>query len=239
MAGAEAVPILGSSLVQWLSVYGYWVMFPLLVIEGPIVGFTAGVLISYGVFNPIAVFVVFVLATTVTDTIIFFTARYSETFLRTFKYPKKIIAAIRAEQDTEERGWTDQLEDHFLKFFLFAKIAPTVAVTEILIIAAAILRIPTRKIYIGNLFGQPVWSAAVLAFGFYFGRTLQDASFLLNTASTVMTSLIIFLLIYIIFYDELIADTAFGKMITSIKEYDYQQHLNENLIQNKQEADAK
>lgn len=217
MTGVETVPILGHSLVEWLSLYGYWILFPLLVIEGPVVGFTAGILISYGVFNPVLVFIIYVLGTTVSDTVLYFLARNSVPVLNRFSYSRRIISAIREDQENPERGWTDILEEHFVRFFIFAKVTPTVAISEALAIAAGILRISPRKVYMGIIVGQPIWSAAILALGFYFGNTIQDFSFVFNVTGIIMTVLVVSLVLYFVFYDQVIKGTAFGDMLDAWK----------------------
>lgn len=212
MLGSET--ILGYSLISWLSAYGYLVLAPLMIIEGPVTGFTAGILISYGVFEPLPVFLIFVFATVISDSIFYFLARYSAPFLMRFEYSRRIIERIYDDRDKPERGWTNILQDHFVKFFALAKIIPTVSISSALAIAAGILHVPPKKIYLGNLIAQPIWSAAILSLGFYFGNTIQDFRYLLNVTGILVTSALIFVILYFVyFHKQVMEKTNFGEVV--------------------------
>lgn len=212
MMGLET--IFGQPLIEWISLYGYWILAPLLVVEGPVVGFTCGILISYGVLEPVPVFLIYVAATTLSDSFLYYSAKRGAPYLLRFRFSRRIIQAIHRDHDKPERGWTNVLEDNFLKFFIFAKLSPTIAVSESLAVAAGILQIPAKRVYIGILSTQPIWSAGILALGFYFGSTFQDISFLLNVTGIFFTALVILVVLYFTYlHEQLIRGTSFHKMV--------------------------
>lgn len=211
MPGSET--ILGISLLGWLSTYGYWVMVPLMIIEGPIVGFTAGVLTALGVFNPIGVFVAFVVASAVTDTVLYILGRYGSPILMKIPHIRAVIQAARDDMHLHEDGWPHLFKQHFTKMFFLTRITPTFSISGALVALAGVFHISPRRVALGFLLAQPFWSAAVIAFGYYFGSVITDVSYMFQVTGIILGVFGILVIVYYIFFHHTIMERApFAKL---------------------------
>jgi len=197
MSGGEL--LLGQSLFEWLSTYGYFVLPVLIVLFGPVAGFTAGFLSSLGVFNPFIVFAIWVLTTTTTDSLLFALGRFGRGFLKKFKRSRRLLRKLEIEADREGGTWISVFKKHFVKIFFFLKISPTVTISDVGAVVAGILNIEFRRMYIATFLGQLIWSGIFLSLGYYFGGAIQDINFLINTTGIILSVGFILVFLYIRF----------------------------------------
>ncbi|MEX2515044.1 MAG: hypothetical protein WD335_02875 [Candidatus Paceibacterota bacterium] len=174
----------GVEILHWISQYGYFILLPLFIIEGASVGFTSGILISLGALEPLPIFLMYVIGTTITDTIVYFLAFNRSGWLKKVPFIHKPLQQFDylGEDRAKEPEWADRFRRHFFPIMILAKLAPLPASSQTVAAVAGALRIPLRKVYPPIIIGQPFWSGVVIASGYYLGDTIQNPAKLLNEA---------------------------------------------------------
>lgn len=77
-----------------------------------------------------------------------------------------------------------------------AKLSPIPAGSQAVAVMAGVLKLPRKKFYPPIIIGQPIWSAAVIATGYYFGDTIQNPHKLLSEAGIFTVIAIVVVLLY-------------------------------------------
>lgn len=95
-----------SELLSLLGQYKYWVIFPIAVIEGPIITIISGFLVNSGVLSGILAYSILVVADVLGDTVYYFTGR----FWRSSNWVKRLMGFFGYDENTEVF-----LEEHFRK----------------------------------------------------------------------------------------------------------------------------
>ncbi len=158
-------------ILALLTQYGYILIFPISVVEGPIVSVISGFLVSLGYFNIIIVFFILLLGDLVGDVIFYtlgFLSRHS--FIKSFG---KYIGI------NEER--VAILEKHFKshdwKILLIGKTQPIGAA---ILFSAGVARMPLRKYVLYNVIGSVPKVIIFLLIGYYFGDAYKKIAVYLD-----------------------------------------------------------
>ena len=150
------------SLIQLISNYGYAIVFPLSVIEGPAVCVLAGFAVSLGYLGPIGVFITLMLGDVVGDALYYALGRFGrKSFID--KYGKYLgLNARRIEM----------LESYFVKYhWQVLLIAKTQAVGSPALVAAGVAKAPFGKYLWYNTLGSLPKVLVLEIIGFYFGKS--------------------------------------------------------------------
>jgi membrane protein DedA with SNARE-associated domain len=147
---------------QWLLNYRYLILFPLIVIEGPITVVTAGVLASVGLLNFFIVYFVAIVGDLVGDSLYYAAGRFGRKRLdrwgRFIGLPKERL---------------EKMEVHFNahggKTLIAGKLSH--AIGAIVLVTAGIARVPFKKFIFYNLWATLPKSLVLLLIGYYFGNT--------------------------------------------------------------------
>ena len=149
-----------------IQTQGYFVMFLLMVIEGPIITYLAAFASSLGIFNIYLVFLLAVLGNSIPDTILFFIGKKSrvqkiERIIEYFGLTKSRIKNIEKS-----------LKEHRKKSIVLIKLIPGLAVPGILL--AGFMKVPFKKFFmISFLFD--IIAAIIFTFaGFYSGVAIGN-----------------------------------------------------------------
>lgn len=166
-----------STFLSWLLAYKYWALFPIAVIEGPIITVAAGFLITLGVFNPLLAYIVIVIGDTVGDVLhycvgYFGGKRFIERWGKYFGVSLESIAPL--EKTFADKGHS---------FFFWGKALHGIG--GALLIAAGLIRYPFGKFLVSNVLGTLVKSAVLLVIGFYFGHFLEKINSSLNVVAVI------------------------------------------------------
>jgi len=149
-------------IAQWLLNYRYLILFPLTVIEGPIVTVTAGLMSSLGLMNFYVVYMIVVAGDLTGDGIYYSIGRWGR---RPLERWGKFIG-VHPER-------IEKIEKHFInhggKTLIAAKLSH--AVGGIVLISAGIARIPFRKFIFFNFWATLPKSLILILIGYYFGNT--------------------------------------------------------------------
>lgn len=211
MTGIES--IVGESLVSWISIYGYWILIPIMLFEATTVGFVAGALSSVGVFNPFLVFTIYIVTRLIADTFILFLSRSGSDYIFRFPFAKRTISKLRNEGG-EQSELAKFIDDHFFESLFLAKVLPIPTLDTALIIAAGTIKIETKRVYIAILTGQPIWSAMIIGLGYFFGDSIQNPEKVFNILGFAIGFLIVCSVLYSKYaHNWLIEKTKLGQLI--------------------------
>jgi membrane protein DedA with SNARE-associated domain len=151
-----------ATVLAWLLAYRYVILFPLVVIEGPIATILAGFLASLGQFNLFICFPLVVIADVLGDVIMYTQGRWGgkpviERWGHNFGIKPEMIG---------------RLEAHFKKHpggtLIFGKISHFLGGP--VLIAAGMARMPLSEFLWFNFLGTLPKSFILLLIGFYFGQ---------------------------------------------------------------------
>lgn len=187
---------MGAEILYWISQHGYIALLPLFIIEGPVVGIASGVLISFGVLKPLPVFLLYISGTFISDSILYFLSRDGDQYLDKVPIVGWSIRRIQKAVDDASDHWKQRFKNNYFSLMVFARLAPVNLVSEAVVVIAGALKIPTRKFYAPVLLSQPIWSAAILAIGYYFGDVIADPKQIFREASIVFVAAVCLFLLY-------------------------------------------
>lgn len=174
-------------LIPWLIQYKYWLIFPIAIIEGPIIMIITGFLASMGIVNFIVALIVVSIGDLVGDSLYYLIGRYGkETFIR--KYGKFIGITLERERKIES-----YFAKHANRSLLIGKFAHGVG--SFVLVAAGLAKISYKRLLALNIPSTAVKSAILMLFGYYFGRVSLGLNRILNYLALIL--LLIFIFIYI------------------------------------------
>lgn len=159
----------GQQLFYFLSHYGYIIIIPLMIIEGPVVTIIAAMLASLGAFNVFVVLALSVIGDIGGDLIFYWLGhRFGMGFVRRFgRYigiTEKLV--IRMEEYFVNHGGKT----------IFA-VKSTTGLCSATFIAAGIVKMDFKKFLKYSFLGGIVWSGFLVAMGYFYGylwREIKD-----------------------------------------------------------------
>jgi membrane protein DedA with SNARE-associated domain len=157
---------LGQNIFQFLQHYGYLVMLPLMILEGPVVTVIAAMLASLGAFNVFLVLFFSILGDIIGD-VAFYALGYGfgMGFVRRVgKYvgiTEKLVLRME-EYFTRHGGKT-----------IFA-VKSTTGLCWATFTAAGIVKMDFRKFLKYSFYGGVVWSGFLVAMGYFYGYLWRD-----------------------------------------------------------------
>lgn len=151
-----------SHVTQLIIQYRYLILFPLAALEGPVVAFAAGVLVSLGYFNALLAYFFLVLGDVIPDSIYYHIGRYGERKTLIARYGLKV--GITEERFTIiKKLW----HEHGFKTMFFSKLA--YGLSTIFLVAAGFSGISARRFYAHAVPITMFQYALLMLLGFYFG----------------------------------------------------------------------
>lgn len=159
-------------LLDLLTQYGYGIVFPVSILEGPIVATLSGFLVSLGVFNLVYVTLILVLGDLVGDTLYYLLGRA----FRRKKVPRWFrFFGIRDDNVHTFEGY---FHKHDWKIILLGK---TQAVGAAILFTAGFVKLPYKKYMLYNLLGSAPKVLLFEAVGYYFGKAYTELDSYVNT----------------------------------------------------------
>jgi membrane protein DedA with SNARE-associated domain len=153
------------SALHLLSVYGYLILFPLAVVEGPIITVIAGLLVTTGVFNPFIAYAVVVAGDIVGDSIIYTLGRFGGGHVT--RLVERWFGVTQ-----EKLEWVEKrMKKHHFKMMALSKLAQGVGVAGLF--AAGVLRISYPLFVLACLLVTLCQVALYLGIGILFGRAYE------------------------------------------------------------------
>lgn len=175
------------SLVLLLTKYGYFILFPTAVVEGPIITIIAGFLVSLGIMNVFMVYAVVVAGDIVGDTGVYMIGRYGGAlFSRYFKKHTEKINKAKSYFEARQH-----------KALIISKIFHGIGVTGLF--TAGMLHIPYKRYVMICFITTTIQSIVLITIGILFGHAYIQINKYLNyyAASTIIVGAIIIFIIAI------------------------------------------
>lgn len=192
-----------ASVIQLLLHYKYLILFPITVIEGPIITIIAGFLVSTHILNFYLAYGVIVAGDIAGDFFLYAIGRWGRT--------KSIARWTKYIGVTEER--LEHLEKHFDKHsgktLIIGKLSHVVGAAPL--IGAGAVRMSFSKFFWFNLIATIPKSMILLLIGFYFGSSYARISHYFDLTAIFMIVLAIILII-VYFIIRRLARSEMGKL---------------------------
>lgn len=161
--------LLGQNIFHFLKLYGYWLMLPLMVVEGPVATLISAMLSSLGAFNVFVVLFFSVLGDIVGD-VVFYALGY--------KFGMGFVRSVG-----KYMGITEKLVLRMEKYFvlhggktIFA-VKSTTGLCWATFVAAGIVKMDFGKFLKYSFYGGIVWSGFLVVMGYFYGylwREIRD-----------------------------------------------------------------
>lgn len=156
-----------ASLIEILSSYGYAIIFPIAILEGPLVAIAAGLLVSRGILAVIPTTLILIAGDLLGDTFYYSLGRYGGRNLGR-RWGNYIGV-------TEER--VEKLEHYFKnndwKLILFSK---TQAIGATILFSAGVVKMKFRRFIGFNFIGSIPKAILFQLIGYYFGESTSEAN---------------------------------------------------------------
>jgi len=152
-------------ILSLIQIHGYWIMFVLMFIEGPITAYVAAFAASLGYFNVWAVLSLFVFGNQIPDTILFFIGRglrgkSVESVFKYFGVKKRRIVWIEKN-----------MKNNFFKTTMITKLVPPLPTPGIILTGFA--RIEFKKFFWTYFIYNIVYASIFVLLGYYSGIALS------------------------------------------------------------------
>jgi len=172
-----------NEIVQFLLAHGYFIMFVLMIVEGPIVTLAATFLASLGYFSLPGVFFISLLGDICGD--LFWYCLGRRYGMRFVCGPGRYI------------GMSESMVNRMRGFFrqyggktIFA-VKSTTGLCLVTFVAAGVVRMDLRKFLLFSLLGGIVWSATLVGVGYVFGYLYEEIALYISWAGWIIAGLAI------------------------------------------------
>lgn len=156
----------GQHIFEFLRTYGYFIMLPLMIIEGPVVTLIAAMLASLGAFNVFLVLVLSILGDIIGD-VAFYGLGY--------KFGMGFVRNVG-----KYMGITENLVTRMEKYFarhggktIFA-VKSTTGLCWATFVTAGIVKMDFKKFIKNSFYGGIVWSSFLVSMGYFYGYLWRE-----------------------------------------------------------------
>ncbi len=178
-----------SNVLSILEHYKYWIIFPVAIVEGPIIIIISGFLAYLGILNAFVVYIVLVIADTIGDSLYYLIGRY----WRSSAKVKKVATYLGYNEKSEEF-----LEGHFkkhkIKTFLLAKISHGIGGS--VQVAAGIAKVNFLEFLLVNIITTIPKTLILFMIGFYVGGSYLKIDGYLDRIALITISIFVFIVLY-------------------------------------------
>jgi len=159
---------LGQNIFQFLQDYGYFVMLPLMIVEGPIATLIAATMAPLGAFNVFLILLFSILGDVFGDVLLYWAGyKWGMGFVRNFgKYigiTEKMVRKMK-KYFTKHGGKT-----------IFA-VKSTTGLCWATFTAAGIAKMDFKKFLKNSFYGGIVWSSFLVVMGYFYGYLWKEIS---------------------------------------------------------------
>lgn len=172
-------------LILLLTKYGYFILFPLAAIEGPIVSLIVGFLIYLGYLKFLPSYAILLLGDLIPDTVYYYIGRFGNR--------RKIMEKYGSRLNLIEKLW----REHGKKTMFFSKLA--YGLSGLFLISAGLVKMPFRK-FISYAFPVTLFQyGVIMMIGYFLGHSYQIAERYIQYAYVIVAAiLILFIISYIL-----------------------------------------
>ena len=176
-----------------LQTYGYLLLFPLAIMEGPIVTVIAGFLVTTSVFNPFVVYAIVVFGDVLGDAFWYLTGRFGGGW----KFTKWIEGMFGITPNSIDSA-RQKFADHRFKMMTVAKLAYGIGSAGL--VAAGIVRVPYLLFATTCLIVTLTQAAFFLGLGMLFGAAYEQVAVYINYFAAATLALSFFAIVFGIWY---------------------------------------
>jgi len=156
----------GQQIFQFLSHYGYWIMLPLMIIEGPMVTLIAAIFAKLGAFNVWIVLLLSIVGDMIGDMILYalgyiFGLRFVKKFGKYLFINENLV--LRMEKYFHQHGG--------VTIFI---VKSTTGLSWATFITAGIVKMDFKKFIVNSFFGGIIWSSFLVAMGYFYGYLWKE-----------------------------------------------------------------
>lgn len=161
-----------SPIVAWLLAYRYIIVYPLAIAEGPVLMMISGFLVRTGFFSFWPIYLLLMAGDLTGDIAWYFVGRHGARPLIN-RYGHFLSLTEKNVEKMEVL-----FHKHQMKILFISKITMGFGFALATLIAAGAAKIPFKKYFAINFFGQFVWTGILMAVGYFFGQlyTVVDKS---------------------------------------------------------------
>ena len=182
----------GQQIFQFLSEYGYWVIFPLMILEGPMTTIMAGILASLGAFNVWVVLAISIVADIFGDIFLYgIGKKWGFGFVEKLG---KYIGITRKRVDKVDKFF----RKHGGKAVFMAKSTTGLCFTTFIV--AGIVEMDFKKFIKYSILGGLAWSGFLVGMGYFYGYLWREIRQYIEWAGWLISGLAIFSFVIIIIY---------------------------------------
>ena len=164
-------------LFNLIHLYGYYIIFPLIVIEGPGTIFVSGFFISLGFLNPLITYIVVVTADLFGDVLYFAAGKWW-----IHSVSKKVLMFFKISPNHFE-SFKKTFVKHKAQIMIFGKLSSFLG--GLVMYVAGLVEIPFMEFITINGLGALVKTLLLLAAGYYLGSTVTHLSGSFDLLSTI------------------------------------------------------
>lgn len=179
-----------SGILGWGIAHGYWFMFIVAVIEGPILGIICGLLIRLGYFHFWPIYLILMSGDLVGDILWYQIGRHGmHRFIKRFGH---LLSLDEKNVDIITRTF----KKHETKTLVISKMTAGFGFSLLTLMTAGSIGVPFKKYMTINFLGQLFWSGFVITIGYFFGQFYQTIDKSLRVGSIVAFAIIILVILY-------------------------------------------
>jgi len=168
-------------LLLFVQQYGYWILYPLMIVEGPIVTLIGGGLAAMGILRLEIVFLLSVAGDLTMDIGLYYFGLYGNKRLRKWIAKHKRLERKRSQIQRF-------FKNHGGKVIFFVKISS--GLCYITFITAGMIKMPLGKFLRFSLIGGVLWSGSLVLLGYFYGHLYQEISGKIEQAGIIIISLV-------------------------------------------------
>lgn len=172
-------------MVLLLTKYGYFILFPLAAIEGPIVSLGVGFLIYLGYFQFLPAYAVLLLGDLIPDTVYYYIGRFGS--------KRKIIEKYGSHLNLIEKLW----QEHGRKTMFLSKLSYGLSIP--FLISAGLVKMPYKRFIFYAIPVTLFQYGVIMAIGYFLGHSYRLAERYIQYAYVIIAViLIIFIISYVL-----------------------------------------
>lgn len=176
-----------SQIIGWLIHFKYFILFPITIIEGPIITVIGGFLSSLGYLNVFIVYGVVIVGDLIGDSLYYAIGRWGRGgFIK--RWGKYIGLNEKRTEHLEKH-----FENHSGKTLIIGKL--THAVGVVALFAAGVAKMPFWEFIWYNFIASIPKSLIFIIIGFYFGKAYSRISQYLNYVAIATITIVVFLVV--------------------------------------------